>query len=679
MGKETPGSRRAMNQSTPGNPRRNYSRWRAASLIAVHLLIAAHIAHWLVSGRTLAPLEFNEVLHTLHLGIITAGFLFMALTVVGTLIAGRFFCSWACHILALQDLSAWLLGKLRIRPQPIRSRTLLWAPTLAVLYLFVWPQVARVAAGHGLQPLRVQTDGDGWGSFATNDFWRNLPGPGITLLTFAVVGGLTVYLLGTRGFCRYACPYGAIFGLADRLAPGRIKLVGDCSQCGLCTANCQSQILVHKEVARFGKVVDSRCLKDLDCVAVCPNQALAYGFTKPSFGRSLNDEERSGQPYSFTVREDLFIAALALGLVVVYRGLYDAIPFLLSVALAILLATLSVKTAHLWRRPTVRLNNVLLKQDGRWRTPGRWLAAVTLLLAVFSVHSGFIHYQTATGRQALRRALDSNPAVDVHSPSAASVTSRGELPDARTRLLRADRFGLWTSRQLGHDLATVHLLNNEPEAAQAQLKRIVRKNPADFAASLRLARLALAQRRGPDLDSLLHPILTAKESRFSPADFAMRSEALVLAGQAAELRNDIPAALGYHEAATRDNPRNGEAHLALGTLLARGGRLTEAEQHLQHAATTYRDRAIVLENLAIVNLKLGRSSEAIAQFQELLAAHPEQAQTHYHLGVALYQAGEPAMAARAFQRTLELRPDHSAARESLRLIEETTTPAATHQ
>jgi polyferredoxin len=388
---------------------RDYSRWRAGSLIAVHLLIGLHIAHWLIKGRTLAPLEFNEVLHTLHLGIITAGFIFMALTVFGTLVAGRFFCSWGCHILALQDLSAWLLAKLRIRPQPIRSRTLLWAPLLAVLYLFVWPQVVRLAGGAGLPQFRVQADGDGWASFATNHFWRNLPGPGITLLTFAVVGGLTVYFLGTRGFCQYACPYGAIFGLADRLAPGKIKLVGDCSQCGLCTAQCQSHVLVHREVAKFGKVVNSQCLKDLDCVAVCPNQALAYGFTKPSFWQSLNREERLAQPYSFTWREDLVIAAGALALVIIYRGLYDAIPFLLSVAIAIILSTLFVTMVRLWRRPTVRLNNLLLKHDGQWRTAGRWFAALTIALGLLSLHSAMVHYQTYAGRRAVALASPTLP------------------------------------------------------------------------------------------------------------------------------------------------------------------------------------------------------------------------------------------------------------------------------
>src|SRR5690606_38342075 len=120
-----------------------FSRWRALSLVAVHLLIGLHVAHWMIRGRTLAPLELNEVMYTLELGVVTAGFLFMAALVLGTLVFGRFFCSWACHILALQDLSAWLLQRAGIRPAPIRMRLLRWAPLAAMLYMFVWPQMKR--------------------------------------------------------------------------------------------------------------------------------------------------------------------------------------------------------------------------------------------------------------------------------------------------------------------------------------------------------------------------------------------------------------------------------------------------------------------------------------------------------------------------------------------------------
>ena len=656
---------------------RDYNRWRVASLLTVHLLIALHIAHWLVTGRTLAPLEFNEVLHTLHLGVITAGFLFMALTVVGTLVAGRFFCSWGCHILALQDLSAWLLAKMKIRPQPIRSRTLLWAPMLAVLYLFVWPLAVRFVEGGGWPQWRVQSDAEGWASFSTNHFWRNLPGPGITILTFTVVGAVIVYVLGTRGFCRYACPYGAIFGLADRLSPGKIKLVGDCSQCGLCTAQCQSDILVHREVAKFGKVVNPQCLKDLDCVTVCPNQALTFGFAKPSFWQTLNEEERAAQPYSFTWREDVFIAAGALVLVAIYRGLYDVIPFLLAVALAVILSALFVTAFRMWRRPTVRFNQLLLKHAGRWSGHGRWFAVLAIALAVFSTHSGFVHFQTVAGRRALERVVGSKAAEVAVMQFASSPADAASLAAARAHLRLADQLGFWTSPRLRHDLATVHLLNREPDAAEAQLSRIVTRQPGDLAASVRLGRLALSRQRLADAERWLQPVLAARESRFSSAEFALRSEAHVLAGQIAERRADLAQALQHYETAARDNPRNGEAHLAMGTLLARNGRCAEAEPHLRRAGEHYSDRAVVLENLAIVSLNLGRHAEAIAQFRELLKARPRQAQTHYHLGVALHQAGESAEAVRQFQAALELKSDHAPARAALAMLREQTEQSRT--
>ena len=98
-----------------------YARWRLATLVGVHVLFIAHFVHWKLKGRTLAPLEFNEVLYTIHQGIVTAGFILMALVMVATLVFGRFFCSWGCHILALQDAAGWIMDKLRIPRRPILS------------------------------------------------------------------------------------------------------------------------------------------------------------------------------------------------------------------------------------------------------------------------------------------------------------------------------------------------------------------------------------------------------------------------------------------------------------------------------------------------------------------------------------------------------------------------------
>ena len=107
--------RAALPVKQPGTSR--YGNWRAATLAGVYVLMALHIAHWKINGRTRAPLELNEVMYTLELGIVTAGFLFMAVARLTTLLFGRFFCGWGCHILALEDLCAWLLKKFHIRPQ----------------------------------------------------------------------------------------------------------------------------------------------------------------------------------------------------------------------------------------------------------------------------------------------------------------------------------------------------------------------------------------------------------------------------------------------------------------------------------------------------------------------------------------------------------------------------------
>ena len=37
-----------------------------------------------------------------------------------------------------------------------------------------------------------------------------------------------VYVLEAMGFCNYACPYGAIFGVGGLLAPARIRVTDAC-------------------------------------------------------------------------------------------------------------------------------------------------------------------------------------------------------------------------------------------------------------------------------------------------------------------------------------------------------------------------------------------------------------------------------------------------------------------
>ncbi|MCB1641920.1 MAG: 4Fe-4S binding protein, partial [Xanthomonadales bacterium] len=115
------------------------SRWRALVLVLVHLLIAAHIAHWLTTGSSVTPVEPSEAMAFSRDSIINTGLIFFALMILSTALFGRYFCGWACHLLALQDLCRHWMLKLGIRPRPLRSRVLAWVPTAAFLYMFIWP------------------------------------------------------------------------------------------------------------------------------------------------------------------------------------------------------------------------------------------------------------------------------------------------------------------------------------------------------------------------------------------------------------------------------------------------------------------------------------------------------------------------------------------------------------
>src|SRR5436853_116958 len=78
--------------------------WRAGTLLLVHIIFAIHIAHWLSTGRTITPVEPSEAMQTLEQGYLNAGFVLFFLLIGSTMIFGRFFCGWACHLVAYQDL-----------------------------------------------------------------------------------------------------------------------------------------------------------------------------------------------------------------------------------------------------------------------------------------------------------------------------------------------------------------------------------------------------------------------------------------------------------------------------------------------------------------------------------------------------------------------------------------------
>jgi polyferredoxin/Tfp pilus assembly protein PilF len=630
------------------------TKWRAASLVAVHLLMGVHLVHWWSAGRTLAPVEPSEMFDTLHLGIITVGFLFMLGAVVATAIFGRFFCGWGCHILALQDLSAALLRKLRIPTQPVRSRTLVWVPALAAGYLFAWPPLKRLLTGEALPALHVVSDPQGWSSFTTTDLLRSFPGLGMTITTFVVCGFLLIYFLGSRSFCSYACPYGAIFAAAERVSPLRIIAgPGECSHCNLCVTSCKSNVRVIHEVEKYGAVVDANCLKDLDCVSVCPTGALKYGATTPPLLKSEVAAPLPQKPYDFSLGEDLLMAVVFLATLPIVRGLYEAVSFLLALACCALLAYGSVLALRLVRSTNVTLAGRALKERGKLTRRGRIAAAGLTMFAGLVLHSGYVRAQQFMGELALAAA----------SSSAAGPTSGDKsLAKALAHFEQSRRWGLMTPVGLQRQIALAHLQSGAPSAARDELNAILAAENEDYLARLLLAQAWLQEGHTELARTQANMLIAASAPQpevfpFRPPTRRLQAEALCLLGDLEFASGNRQAALVQFDAAIALDPEHVKPYVAKGAVLAATGDWSAAAQSLEAGLALAPDSLLAHNNLAAVLVNLNRDEEALEHYQRCVELSPTNPLAHCNLAELLAKLERFEDAERAYQQALDSHPD----------------------
>lgn len=670
-------------------------RWRAAVLIGVHVVAAIHIAHWLSTGSTLSPVEPSEAMQFSQRGVINAGFIFFALAIGSTLVLGRWFCGWGCHLVALQDLCRWLLLRVGIRPHPVRSQVLMLIPLLAFLYMFIAPLVYRALRGGSIQTTVALT---------TEHFWETFPSWIPAALTFAVCGFAAVYFLGQKGFCTTACPYGGVFGLVDHLAPMRIRVTDDCNQCGHCTAVCSSSVRVHEEVRDFGAVVDPGCMKCLDCVSVCPNHALYVGFGRPGVAtaargapskraaarevdraraadgwrwvallvfsmaallvftghdrayawsgadvavslilagaavamawmlRPRNPQARRAQ---FSLGEEALLGGLFLATLAAYRGLYGLVAFLFALGLAALLAFLLSQPALLLMRANLSLGRWRLKRGGRLLPAGIVFLGATALLAGLTIHSAAVSYHVhALGRTEAR----------LHAAAGDARQVAGEA----LRLIRTiDRIAIVPGAYSPLTAARLAALAGESAEQERRLVAFLARSPGSADALLDLAGVRLA--RGRQLEAIDLYRRAAEASPERPDVYV--APALLLAGG-----GDFDEACGWIDRGMDRARRTAPLLVARGSIEASRGDLATALPWFQQAVEREPDLAAARSALGRALLELGRAGDALEHLERALALGAEDAELRVHLAMARRAMRDMPAAAGHLRRAVELAP-----------------------
>ncbi|UCF69144.1 MAG: tetratricopeptide repeat protein [Acidobacteriota bacterium] len=586
-------------------------------LLAVHVLIAAHITHYLLAGRSVSPVEPSEAMYTLELGEVNAGFLFLLVALAGTLIFGRFFCGWGCHLVALQDIAGWMMKKLGIRPRPFRSRLMMLVPLVVALYMFVWPTVNRFLLGN--EPFPGFTN-----HLLTSSFWKTFPGPLFTVLTAVSCGFAAVYFLGAKGFCTYGCPYGAFFGAVDRLSPGRIVANDACQQCGHCTATCTSNVLVHEEIRLYRQVVDPGCMKCMDCVSVCPNDALRFSFSRPALLVGRPAGKPRAKRFALPIGQEVFLGAVCLAGTLSFRGLYDGFPLLMSVGLGGITAFLSIKLWHLWRRPTVKLQNLALKAAGRISRSGWVFAGLTSLWLLFGGHSALVQWDRAWGAHYLDRTeaarsevLSGSSAGRLYSEQHQRATER-----AFEHFSRADRWGLVGVAEIKLGLAWTALLRGEIEAGIAHVREAISLTPKEPAQHDNLIELLIARGRAPEAIEAIQAKMLAVEPR--------AEDHFQLGGLLAESGRHREAVDAYRACLALD-PDNGPAHYNLGGLLRRLGQPAAAIDELLAAAEHLPADADTQIELGLAHAAVGDRESAISALRRAIDLDSESPESRLHL------------------------------------------------
>jgi tetratricopeptide (TPR) repeat protein/NAD-dependent dihydropyrimidine dehydrogenase PreA subunit len=507
-----------------------------------------------------------------------------------------------------------MLKKIGLTPKPFRSRLLVYVPLIGALYMFVWPTAYRFFSSQPGPLIPKFTN-----HLVTTNFWETFPSVSVAIPFLFVCGFMTVYFLGQKGFCTYACPYGGFFGLADKFSPGKIRVTDACNQCGHCTATCTSNVLVHAEVKQFGMVVDPGCMKCMDCVSVCPNDALYFGFGKPTLLVPKSNAIKKN--YSVTWPEEIVGALVFIGSFLAVRGVYALVPFLMALGCATITTYLTLKTWRLLKAKELSFYRFNLKSSGTIRKAGWGFVAFAVVWIGLTAHSGWVRYHEYLGGRAFQKLQipDELALAQANPDPWLSPIDRKSILEGKKHFQAASNFGLFINSEALPKLAWFEYLSGDAERSVALLSKAA-ANQRGQAKALSLYyrgailnRLGRYEQAGASLDEAL----------------AQRAD-LILARQ-----------------------EKGESLWQL-------GRKEEAISVWSDAVQ--RNAGLVLANnqLAGAERSLGRFDEAVVHEKQADQFTPDNPLFHWMIGRRLQNLEMNELAQKHFQRAMQLDPEHQA-------------------
>ena len=269
--------------------------------------------NWLLQLDPLVALGTIVSTHTLYWPLLWA-----LVTVVLTIVFGRFFCSWVCPFGSIHHFVGFLahrkksvarrleLNKYR-KGQSVKYLVLTFGLAMAA-----FPSLAATLQIALLDPIPLVTRsfnlvlGPILGRFSDSVAPRFYEGAWLIFSLFAAA--VLLNLIIPRFYCRFICPLGALFAILGRFAIWRIgKDQAKCSDCKVCEKSCEGACQPATQIRI------SECVLCFNCRAECKDQTIGYRTALSSAGE-ITDPDISRRGFCLSaVTGVLAVGAMRLG------------------------------------------------------------------------------------------------------------------------------------------------------------------------------------------------------------------------------------------------------------------------------------------------------------------------------------------------------------------------------
>ena len=225
---------------------------------------------------------------------------------------------------------------------------------------------------------------------------------------------------------------------------------------------------------------------------------------------------------------------------------------------------------------------------------------------------------------------------------------QGRLEEAEALFLRAVRAD---RRFVGArmNLAYLYLLRGAPEKTAAELREVLRLDPANMDAADRLARLVCARESG--LEECVRLVEGERGAgRLTPA-------LALLLGDAYLKKNDLSRAEELYLRVLGSRAASAEAQVGMALVSQARGDARGAALYLTRARESVGDAPELLYRFAVAALKSGMYAEAQEALERAARLAPAEAAYRVALGAVWLKKPDLFEAERAFREALRLRPD----------------------